>query len=219
MDIQEVKGNVSTFFKQHILIEIALVFCLFLLIVGNSISGSEKKKYDAAFNQLNEVNNRISQDSITVTQQTNYVAKGLIGGLDKKRWADDDVIITEWIYPAFTFESAEEYNQHREIYVSRLGVADDFVMEVLPPYIAGYSEARSESGTIDDGTSINMKITGFQSYVDGFKDDVYSYVAVVSCSSTLANGQTNTSDIILTYSINGKGEVMNFHAATPFTEN
>ena len=214
----EVGKATSSFIKDHIVIICAVFFGLILCIIGLSIRGSAVKEYQAVFANLNDVNNRINQDNINTNQKTEYRATGVIGGLDKNRWAADDTVITEWIYPAFTFESAEEYNEHREIYVARLGTADDFVMEVLPPYIAGYTDIRSEFSTVDDGLGINMKIVDFKSYVDGFKDDVYSYVAVVNCSSTRANGETILSDIILTYSINGKGEVLDFHAATPYIQ-
>lgn len=214
----EVGKAASSFIKDHIVIICAAFFGLILCIVGLNIRGSAVKEYQAVYANLNDVNNRINKDSIDTVQKTEYRATGVVDGLDKKRWASDDTIITEWIYPAFTFDSAEEYNEHREIYVSRLGTADDFVMEVLPPYIAGYTDIRSEFSTVDDGLGINMKILNFTSYVDGFQDDVYSYVAVVNCSSTRANGETVTSDIILTYSINGKGEVLDFHAATPYIQ-
>lgn len=210
------KTKIKETFQKHVVLIVAFMCFLVCFIVGSAIKDSASEKYEAMAKQLNDVNNQIESDNINLTQKSTYVSKGIVGGLDKNRWASDDTIITEWIYPAFNFNNDKEYNEHREIYVERLGNSNDFVLEVLPPYIAGYTDARSELATIDDGSSINMKMTKFQSYVDGFKDDVYSYVALVTCSSTSKSGNTNVSDIILTYSINGKGEVLDFFAATPY---
>lgn len=212
----EVLNKIKSMLKEHLVLVISILICIFLGLVGGSISGSAKKDYNAVYDQLTKVNNQITQTS-TTNQEVVYVVESLENGLDKSRWAADDTIITEWIYDAFNFDSASEYNQNREIYVNRLGASDDFVINVMPPYIAGYTELRNENSEVDDGNSINMHITGFKSYVDKIEDDKYSYVAVVTCASTSKSGYTGSSNVILTYTIKGDGSVVNFHASTPST--
>ena len=205
--------------RMHIVCLVCFVLCFVMCVSGAVVRGVAKRAYSSASLRLNNVSNLIEQGSISVGQQVERVVKPLEGGLDKARWASDDAIIAEWIYPAFNFDDADEYNRNREIYVERLGNADDFVREVLPPYIPESSVMKSEQEAINDGKKINLHIAngGFKSYVDGFDGDVYSYVAVVTCYSVTTTGysQQRTQDIILTYSINGKGQVVDFHAATP----
>ena len=210
----EILNKLKTLLKEHIVLVIAILICIFLGVIGNSINGSAKSDYEAVYAQLTKVNNQITQTS-TTNQEVVVVVEELENGLDKSRWAADDIIITEWIYYAFNFDSAEEYNKNRDIYVGRLGASDDFVINIMPPYIPGYTELRSENSEVNDGNSINMHISGFKSYVDKIEDDKYSYVAVVTCESTARDGYTGASNVILTYTIKGDGSVIDFHAATP----
>ena len=206
----------KSFLKSHFLCILASIFFLTLSIIGIQIRATAKSDYQKVFDQLNELKNQINHDSLDVSLSREYEVTELVGGLDKERWKEDDELILDWVRPAFTFENSEEYNNHREIYVERLGQADDFVMEVMPPYIANYTELENENSEINDGTSINMKVVGLKSFVDSVDGDVYSYVAVLTCASTTRKGETNESNVILTYSIDGSKSIFNFHAATPY---
>lgn len=212
----EVLDKVKSLIKEHIVLAISVLICFVLMILGNSISGSAKADYLVVHNQLTNVNNKIINIS-TKNQEVEYVVKPLENGLDKARWAADDIIITEWIYPAFNFEGATEYNTNRDLYVTRLGSSDDFVINIMPPYISGYTTMNSESSEVNNGNTINMSISSFKSYVDKIDGDNYSYVAVVSCSSTANTGGSGASTVILTYTISGNGSVVKFAAATPST--
>ncbi len=208
--------KVKAFIKEHFILLLTIVIFLVMWIIGGSIRGSARKDYMAVYNQLSDLKNQIDHDTINFVQEKTTATVGLLNGLDKERWQEDDVVITEWIYPAFNWDNADEYNTNRALYVERLGGMNDFVIEVMPPYDPEYAAQTTENATVDDGTGVNMHVTNFKSYVDSINDDVYSYVAVVTVTSTNKKGQTTTSDIILTYAINGKGEVRDFHAATPY---
>lgn len=214
-----IQKKTRSVFRAHIVCIVCVTAGIMLSITGLVLNGTARRSYGAVLGQVVSVENLIDQSQISVGQKVERVVKPLEGGLDKSRWASDDAIIAEWIYPAFNFDNADEYNRNREIYVKRLGNADDFVKEVLPPYIPEASAMRNEQEAINDGKKINLHIAdgGFKSYVDGFEGDVYSYVAVVTCYSVSQTGysQQRTQDIILTYSINGAGQVVDFHAATP----
>ena len=208
--------NVKAFVKEHFILLLTIVVFLIAWFIGGLIRGSARKEYMAAYNQVSDLKNQIEHDTITLMQDKTTVAVGLLEGLDKQRWQEDDIVINEWIYPAFNFDNADEYNANRDIFIDRLGMNDDFVIEVMPPYDSKYALQSSEDMMVDDGTGINMHVTNFVSYVDAINDDVYSYVAVVTVSSTNKKGKTMTSDIILTYSIDGSGSVQDFHAATTY---
>jgi hypothetical protein len=193
--------------KKHAMLAMCFAVFIVMLIIGRLINNNGLKQYNTALEQLNRVKNETITQTINTEQKQTVNYKQLVGGLDKNRWYNDDVIMSEWIYPAFTFSSVSEYNENRNTYVNRLGLANDFVVNVMPPYTEGLSSVSSD---------INMKIDRFTSYVDGISGDTYSYVAIVVCSSTKKDGSTGTSSVILTYSIDADGNVLNFHAATPY---
>lgn len=220
--IQNFKENFGEkfveFLKEHAILLFTIFVFLVLFLIGQGFRGSALKEYRNIEAQIVSVKNQIEQDKITVNQETNYVSRGLVGGLDKNRWASDDVIISEWIYPAFNFSSAQEYNEHRDLFVTRLGQSDDFVQQIMPPFVQGITGVADETSSLDDGSDINMSLTSFKSYVDSVEGDTYSYVAIVKCSSTNARGFAGLSDVILTYSITGDGTVTDFHGATPYLD-
>lgn len=212
---------VKKIIKGHTLLCISFAVC-FVMLIGCMIARvSYQSKLDKANSTLVNVTNEITKlKTQGQEEKIVYVDSKSAKALDKQRWANDDTIINEWIAPAFNFDNADEYNKNREKYISELGTNDDFVKNVLTPYIHGYTDKiTNENETISNGSDMNMSITKFKSYVDKVDGDNYSYVAVITCSSTSSGGGSGDSQMILTYTISKDGKISNFCAAPPTSIN
>ena len=145
-------------------------------------------------------------------------------GLDLDRVTKDNYAMYDWIEPAFTFSNSDEYNENREIFVERLGRDDQFVKEIMPPFIDGFTAKAvyDDEGNIieSEGRKFNMEIVsdGFKAYVTGIdeKTDSYHYLATVTVNSRNMNGYSGYGKtVVLTYTVDKDGNISNFHAATP----
>ena len=215
------KEHIKKIIKGHTLFCISFAICIVMLLGCTIVRTSYQSELDKVSSTLVNVTNEITKlKTQNQEEKIVYVDSASAKALDKQRWANDDTIINEWIAPAFNFDSADEYNANREKYIAELGTDDDFVQNVIPPYIAGYTDKISnENETISNGSDMNMSITKFKSYVDKVDGDNYSYVAVITCSSTSSGGGSGDSQMILTYTISKDGKISNFCAAPPTSIN
>lgn len=194
---------------------LTLVICLVVLGISKLVCSVTDGQYATASEDLSLIRNKISSIN-TQTSKEVHVTKPFTDGLDKERWKTDNHIIYDWVADAFTFNNADEYNEHRKKYISLLGETNQFLTEVLVPYEAVYSDMKWEGDFLDDGTNISSSITSLKSYVvDIGEDNSYTYLAVLERTSANSKGTSISDNILLTYSIDVDGNVSNFHAATP----
>lgn len=204
-----------------LLIMIAISAVIFLIATGYLDSAYNKKA--RLQSEIAELKNQIEHVSSQNDNQSVVIIENELG-LDLERKNKDDRTMVEWISPAFTFDNSNEYNANREIFVERLGQDDQFVKEIMPPYIDGITAGAEydKDGNLisSEGAKFNMEIAsnGFESYVVSVDDKtgVYQYLATLKVTSHNKNGYSGTGKtVVLTYSVDKDGNISDFHAATP----
>lgn len=191
-----------------------LVIGVLLVLVTNFFSSIMEKQNADVRNQLSSVNNQISSiDMMAAKEET--VVRPFEGGLDVYKKASDDEIIYNYVYEAFTFSDSYEYNENRQKYVDLLGETNHFVVNVMPPYEAVYSDMGWETDTLDDGTQIRSSMSSLHSFVVDIRDDgSYEYFTIVNRQYIASSGFSSVSNVYLTYVIDTDGNVLDFTAAT-----
>lgn len=193
---------------------------IILIVITAFIGMIVKMQNETAVGTLSDINNQIASLNVESTKIKN-VTKDFLevhpDGLDESRISNDNVIIWEWVRPAFEFNNSTEYNENRNLFVERLGSTHPFVVDVIPPYVAVSDSKKWD----DDGTRIHSSVSQIETYVIDFdKDGTYEYAAILNRSSYKSSGAAdleNTGDVMLTYKIDASGNVVDFNAAMPST--
>lgn len=140
-------------------------------------------------------------------------------GMDDRRVREDYQIAIEYFTPAFTWSSGESYDMARDGYVKDLGENHPFLENFMPPnnYIDQYNYV--------DLNNLNSQLKSLDAYAVNIENDIYTYIAIVGITSVAhldntgslgdVTGQGNA-NVILTYSINGEGQVSDLGAWTTF---
>lgn len=203
--------------KQHLMLVICVGISLLLIFTGAITKGGAQSSRNEAYALLTDTQNKLE-----IAKQNRIAQKTLVvyevSGLDVERKKADDEAMLAWISPAFTFKNGDEYNEHREKYVERLGENDEFVVNIMPPYIPSNVDA---DGYIlnPDGTykydkngnkmkvNFNLKIkegsfTSFVAKIDE-EEDLYEYVTFFTTSSDSAFGYEGSAGqrVIITYTM------------------
>ena len=212
--------------KANFPIVIAMILCALMILFSSSYYSTTYQKKQTAKTKLVALQNEISTLQIS-QEEVNYVVVENETGLDLRRVNSDTSKFTnDWIKPAFTWQGANEYNEHRKIFVERLGEKDQFVVDIMPEFIPGITAGATydDDGNIisSEGDKLNMRVKEVTAHVIGIKKneenrskDIYSYLTVVKTETANKNGYTGDSQLVLTYDIDGEGNVSNFHAAVP----
>lgn len=209
--------------KSNIFLIVLIALSGIILLIASGTLDSAYNNKASLESELANLNNEIDKNNQSIASQGTVIIENELG-LDLKRVNGDTVKMLEWITPAFTFKNSDEYNANRQIFIERLGENDQFVKEIMPPFIDGftYDAVYDENGKIveSEGRKFNMEIApnGFTAYVIGLDEetDVYSYLATVSINSRNENGYSGYGKkVVLTYKMDKDGNVTDFHAATP----
>ena len=217
---------VKIFIKRHLMIFIGAGLCIVMMLAGSVMKSSAEKSYREAENHLTDLRNQlIQQQQVVDSKRTRTVYE--VSGLDLARVSADSQAALEWITPAFTFDSVDEYNENRAIYVERLGEDSDFVTAIMPPYIPSNVD---EDGYIlnPDGTykydkngnkmkfnfNMTIKTGSFTPYVAKIDEEtgVYTYVAFFLTTSNSSGGYTGSGDqrVIITYTMGDDHQMHDF---------
>lgn len=185
--------------KQHLMLVICVGISLLLIFTGAVMKGGAQSSRNEAYALLTDTQNKLE-----IAKQNRIAQKTLVvyevSGLDVERKKADDEAMLAWISPAFTFKNGDEYNEHREKYVERLGENDEFVVDIMPPYIDMTAEG-------EQVPTFNLKIkegsfTSFVAKIDEEKD-LYEYVTFFTTSSDSATGYDGSAGqrVIITYTM------------------
>lgn len=112
--------------------------------------------------------------------------------VDTGRWMADENIFWEFIYPAFSFDSATEYNQMREDYIEKVGNCL-FTVQFMSYYDIESKCRKNENGTVNQVdfervngaykcTTDKSKYRTYPTSIDVNGD--YTYVALVPMQGT-----------------------------------
>lgn len=202
--------------KQYAFIGGTFVFMLVCFFFASVSMNAAAEKYAKAEQDVKNIENDI--DRLKNKEKDKIIVeKEVTTGLNENRWHSDDTKMLEWVKPAFTFNSPDEYNKNRDLFIQRLGPDDSFVKDIMPPFIQGVTVYTNEEQNIDEGDKLNMEVRSFTSYVKSIDEEngIYSYVAFVVTSSSNKNGYTGESTVIMTYSMDEEGNVSDFVCCIP----
>lgn len=130
--------------RQIIVTVITVVACLVCIGIANFASSIFTESGKDSVNEMNRLRNEMDQFQKTdeaftgigeVQTAENIRIEWTGTKLDMGRWSTDEAMFWSWIRPAFNYESATEYNQTREEFVSTKGLGKClFTVQFLAPY-------------------------------------------------------------------------------------
>lgn len=154
--------------RQIIVTAITAVACLLCIGIGNFAEGIFVDSGKSTVDEMNRIQNEMDQfqktdpafTGITDIQTSENVRVEWEGRkLDTGRWSTDKSLFWEWISPAFNYNSATEYNQTRESFISEKGLGKClFTTQFMAPYDIE-EQARKKYGLDADGkpSAVNIE--------------------------------------------------------------
>lgn len=151
--------------KQIITTAITVVLCIVVAAIANTargvFAGMETESYNAAAKLQSDIDNFQKSDpafaeDVQVRGETDkakvkWVTPGEhedLTSVDAGRWMSDEAIFWDFISPAFSFNSATEYNQMREEYIQKLGNCL-FTVQFMGYYDIESKCRKNENGTVN----------------------------------------------------------------------
>jgi hypothetical protein len=203
-----------------ILMGFILIIAIAVCILTNNVS---KNNHKAAVTRLASITNAINQsdESAKITKE---VVRSVDTDLDSDHWSKDDDFIFTWIKDAYTYNSLDEYNEHRAIYADRLGEDNQFVTDIMP-YLEAEDITYKDEESYAGGNSrlFSSSISNFESSVLSVNDDAYTYLSILTTVNNFSDqSQSVSSNIILTYTISrsdsGDVQLDDFHAVKQYVK-
>lgn len=185
---------------------LGLVACLVVVLVVTAVSGSGvrslERELSAQQTEMADLGNQISVKRTQVNQGTQGVATQ-VTGIDLARVQKDNEIAKELISKVTTWSSQAEYDALREemMLTYHLEARDRFMSTFLP------------ATTDIDALQLNCHYSNMKAMVSNIAGAKYSYFTVVTASGS-RSGATASFNFIMTYDIDGNGNLSNLSAYT-----
>lgn len=155
--------------RQIIVTVITFAACFACVGIGNFASGLVTMSAKDTVDEMNRIQNEMDQfqktdpafTGVTDIKTADNIKIEWTGvKLDTGRWSTDKAMFWEWIKPAFNYNSATEYNQTRETFISTKGLGKClFTTQFMAPYdIEEAARKKYASALGPDGkpTAVNM---------------------------------------------------------------
>lgn len=155
--------------RQIIVTAVTALACLLCIGIASFASSIFTESGTDSVNEMNRIQNEMDQlkktdeafTGISDLQNSDTVRVEWTGTkLDMGRWSTDAAMFWNWIEPAFNYDSATEYNQTREEFISTKGLGKClFTVQFMAAYDTE-AEARKKYGTElgDDGNPTPAQI-------------------------------------------------------------
>lgn len=188
--------------KVKIMIQVGLCVIGLIVFIGTSIIMNHKQA---------DLQSAIEKQSLQADDLQNEIATENIvesaTGLDQSRVSRDDKIAEEFISDIMTWSDGETYDKNREKLMELVG-EDNEIFESFMPENVKYQDLN-----YIDTHSANSKYEGMESYVTDIDGDKYSYIALVTWSTTMANVE-GEAQCLFQYTIDGEGNITDLNAFT-----
>lgn len=199
-----------------------LIICIVVtvcILSGNMIVNNVvySRNLSEKSSQVQELTAQIEKNRVLANQSLNDT-KAKVSGLDTNRVRTDDGIVDAFFKKIFTWSSADEYNAVRdELLQSDMLAADNSLLTILFPELQEGQDASGDSSNIiDDGVygQLNMTYDSMTSHVIGIDGTTYSYFTEITVLSQVAGGTANSGEIVVTYSVDKDGQILDLSAYT-----
>lgn len=199
-----------------------LIICIIVavcVLLGNMIVNNVvySRNLSEKSGQVQELTAQIEKNRVLANQSLNDT-KAKVSGLDTNRVRTDDGVAEAFFKKIFTWSSAAEYNVIRdELLQSDILDANNSLLTTV------FSELKDEqdvdggsSNVIDDSIygQLNMTYDSMTSHVVGIDGTTYSYFTEVTVLSQVDDGTSNTGKIVVAYSVNKDGQMLDLNAYT-----
>lgn len=188
---------------------LSLAIFVFCLASGGSYAG----QLESQATQITTLENEIAAKTAAISAGNSAVVQS-VSGIDLERVAHDDGVAEAFIRKVTTWDSWESYTAMRSEIMETydIGASSNFAQVFLPDYPSKTDPAGNAYNDIDL-QKLSCAYESMKSMPCAIRAAQYDYFTIVTCSGA-KDGQASHFNFIMTYTVDGAGNLINLDAYT-----